>query len=130
MVLTENQKFSLVVIIALLILWVLYQVFRPKPIVVYLIYADWCGHCTRLKPIWNNMKNELGTEIQFIDINEKDSAAVEKLTSQYQVGVSGFPTIFGNDRYGRIVKYDGFSNGRHNGEYLRQFLHSLQGKIN
>lgn len=124
MALTEKQKFILAVLVVLLVVWILWRASRPRFGIVYLVYADWCGHCNRLKPIWNDMKNEMNGEIIFIDVNEKDTATVEQLTSQYGIEVSAYPTVFKINRHGRVSKYDGFTNGKHDVNYLRNYLGS------
>ena len=30
-----------------------------KPVIIGLIYANWCGHCQALKPEWNTFKKNL-----------------------------------------------------------------------
>ena len=52
-------------------------------------YADWCGHCQRAKPAWNELEqnsDSLPCELKKINADE-DQAMVQKH------GVSGFPTI-------------------------------------
>jgi|Laugrespbdmm15sn_2_1035079.scaffolds.fasta_scaffold00017_23 thiol-disulfide isomerase/thioredoxin len=89
-----------------------------KKVVVGLIYADWCGHCKSLKPIWNKMEKyiKLGkgrslrnTAFEFARIgdtteNKKNGISVESLLERLnlkyfpegdqRVSADGFPTLF------------------------------------
>lgn len=52
-------------------------------------YADWCGHCQRAKPAWNELENNAtGLGVNLAKINSDEQPDVVK-----QHGVSGFPTI-------------------------------------
>ena len=62
-------------------------------ILVYLFYADWCGHCKHYKPIFNNFKNKVANNkmIQIIEINADDkNPEIPELYKKYEV--DGFPT--------------------------------------
>ena len=132
MTLTEKQKFILAIVVVILIVWILWRASRPTQIVqpsaavAYLIYADWCGYCTQLQPIWADMKSQLGHEIIFLEINETDNETVERLTSSYNIPVTGYPTIIGVNSQNNAIKYGGFGNGQHSSDYLRNFLQSLR----
>ena len=43
-----------------------------KPVVVLLIFAEWCGHCQNFKPTWNSLKsnNENNENVQFIEVED------------------------------------------------------------
>jgi thiol:disulfide interchange protein len=61
--------------------------------VLVLFYADWCGHCTKLKPAWEEAATKANSEkkrmIQ-IDVGGK-TAEQKELMDKYQI--DGFPTI-------------------------------------
>jgi thiol-disulfide isomerase/thioredoxin len=89
-----------------------------KKIIIGKIYADWCGHCVRLKPEWDSMKNMIkqnmgyslkNVNIEFIELgdNEENRAkniSVDQLLFNFnqkhfphgekQIQSDGFPTIF------------------------------------
>jgi len=76
------------------------------------IYADWCGHCTALKPEWAKMKQIIQTDlakylknitVEFAEIEQTDEAAkVAEINRKFlhgfassKVGLQGgYPTIF------------------------------------
>jgi thiol-disulfide isomerase/thioredoxin len=65
-----------------------------------LIYANWCGHCVRFKPTFNELCRKLGDEFpcSSIDIDTIDDALTQALDFQ------GVPTLKFFDQYGRIIK--------------------------
>jgi thiol-disulfide isomerase/thioredoxin len=59
-----------------------------------LFYADWCGHCKKVKPDWTATASKLNTkdDVKMIMVNcgegtEDDKAVMEKYS------VDGYPTI-------------------------------------
>lgn len=84
-------------------------------------YADWCGHCQRAKPAWEELESngsDLG--VKFIKVNsDEDPDLVRKH------GVSGFPTIRyypnGMDDVDNNVEYSG--DRSYNG--FKSFLQSI-----
>ena len=73
-------------------------------IIVGKIYAEWCGHCQNLKPIWKNIKSEFNKnyphvifeEIEDVDISKKLPILNEKYLSHSvdKITADGYPTIF------------------------------------
>jgi len=58
-----------------------------------LFYADWCGHCTKLKPIWEEASTQANTDTNRmikIDVGGKEPENKD-LMKKYQI--DGFPTI-------------------------------------
>lgn len=52
-------------------------------------YADWCGHCQRAKPAWQELeKNASSIGADLVKINSDENG---ELVQKH--GVSGFPTI-------------------------------------
>ncbi len=74
--------------------------------IVYLFYADWCGHCKHYKPIFNKFKNTIknNSNIQIIEINaDDDIPGKEELYNKYNI--DGFPTtvIHKNNSFKKLV---------------------------
>lgn len=78
---------------------------------VLLFKAEWCGHCKKFKPVWNELKEMYKNKYVF---NTYDSD--EDKDKMKQWGVSGFPTIIfkrgddaieysGDRSIGSIVKF-------------------------
>jgi len=78
----------------------------PDKTSLVLFYADWCGHCKKLKPTWNECsKKAKDSGLNMVQINvgegtEKDKSLCEK----YEI--DGYPTImiFKN---GKATPYNG-----------------------
>ena len=82
---------------------------NPEPsdnsdIIVGKIYAEWCGYCKNLKPIWENIKTKFNKnhphvifeEIEDVDISKKFPILNEKYLphSVNKITADGYPTIF------------------------------------
>jgi len=86
-----------------------------KPVIVGLVYADWCGHCQQLEPEWKKMKqnilnSELSKECEIVDIEsktvDKKLPKYAKMTKEKNIPVEGYPTIF-LIKNGMLEKYVG-----------------------
>jgi len=70
------------------------------------IYANWCGHCTELKPQWDKMKTDLKNHpIEIVEIEESEKQRLEDFKKKHKVKVAGYPTIF--KIIGRVEYYKG-----------------------
>lgn len=96
-----------------------------KPITVGKIYAEWCGHCKTLEPIWESMVKEIKTDlgdkfesnINMAEIEEKEAESrIQNINDTYlkssekKLESSGFPTIFKityNDGNGKLEYFQG-----------------------
>nr|XP_002131987.1 thioredoxin domain-containing protein 5 [Ciona intestinalis] len=57
-----------------------------------MFYAPWCGHCQRLKPVWENLAEEINGNSEIdISIAKVDCTVETKLCSDE--GVMGYPTL-------------------------------------
>jgi thiol-disulfide isomerase/thioredoxin len=73
---------------------------EPEDTVV-LIYANWCPHCQAMKPEWNELKNQLGSTAETIEIEESDfdkdmklhNIENQKLNGE-KIEIYGYPTMF------------------------------------
>mgnify|MGYP003984189385 CR=1 FL=1 len=71
-----------------------------------IFFAEWCGHCKKFKPIY---EDELPTQITDLKINctieTIDADKNEELVKQYDV--KGFPTVILELADGTKIPYDG-----------------------
>ena len=68
---------------------------------IILFKADWCGHCKRFLPVWEQLKKQFQSKFNFITYdadNDKDTVDEYKVT--------GFPTILFKDQE-HVRPYDG-----------------------
>ena len=78
------------------------QKMHRKPatkIVVGYVYADWCGHCRALKPVWKQMKKILPMHlVEYEEVNSnKQDEHIAKINRKYGVSMvppQGYPYIF------------------------------------
>jgi len=88
-----------------------------EPIVVGLVYANWCPHCTHMKPEWNKMKKELQGDDQYNVVEiEADQPDKQKRLAELETGLNGktieaagYPTIFKINN-GEVEYYGGERN--------------------
>ena len=101
---------------------------QTEPIIVGLVYANWCPHCIDMKPQWNKMKNELQGDNKYnvieIEADQPDKqeriAELETKLNGKRIDAEGYPTIFklnngdveyyGGNRNANDMKYWATSN--------------------
>lgn len=81
---------------------------KSKSIDVYYFYVDWCPHCKKARPIWNQLKNEMptvnGRTINYFEIDCEDTDNGGRQTAN-KFEVTGYPTIkMVNNK--QIIEYD------------------------
>jgi len=82
-------------------------------------HADWCGHCKKFRPIWEEHKKKFPRDFEFIDIEEKNvpqnvfNPQVTKIIKDYSDNkVQGFPTILFVQKSGNQYKIDEITDRR------------------
>ena len=79
-------------------------------------YADWCGHCTTFKPIWDEVKNSLqSSKISFKEFN----ADIHKRELEHY-DVQSFPTIL-IENNGDIIKYTDQRNVKSLKSFIKKY---------
>lgn len=109
------SKENMNIIFGLIIVGLLYLLFKlNKPIIdkfvginkvddrLKLYYAEWCGHCHKLMPTWNELHN---TELKDIVEIHKYECSENKFLCTNE-GVQGYPTII-LETNGKKVRYEG-----------------------
>jgi protein disulfide-isomerase-like protein len=118
---SKNIKNTLLILGAILILYYFYKNYLKEGFEssassfesdldndtkLVLFYADWCGHCKKFKPTWEETAKEVnvdGKKIMIsVNVGEQDDNS-KQLSEKYNV--DGFPTI--------VI----FSNGSMTGTY-------------
>lgn len=71
---------------------------KKQKTIVCKIYANWCGHCEHLKPVWAELKNTMKPNKNISMIEIEESEMNEKLgelnkNCKTDIQVKGFPTI-------------------------------------
>jgi len=105
-----------IAIALLLIIWVKTQ--RVKRTTAILFYAEWCPACQKIKPEWDNVKNEMSSEINFEEVNVDDKAAVAAKEKVVGEEISSVPTIF-VIKGAVISKYEGPPNREKFTDFLK-----------
>lgn len=67
---------------------------------ILLVWAAFCGHCTRFKPTYAQLDARLGDAFNVMTLEDKD---MSQNISQY-LGIKGFPTLLFVDGTGAIAK--------------------------
>ena len=76
-----------------------------------LFHADWCGHCKKFMPKWNEISQEINAlekGVKLIKVECGDSSNNEnhaKVMKKYSI--KGYPTILSFDESGNHSEYEG-----------------------
>lgn len=74
-----------------------------------LFFSNGCGHCTSMKPEWNNLKkklNELQGDLDGVNIVSVNSDAAGELDSEWHDYARRVPTIIAVDKKGKKHDYN------------------------
>jgi len=74
--------------------------FTNKNGTIIFFYANWCGHCSEFKPVWNKLKKNEKNNYEFVEVEsydlEKDNYTNDTLIkniNKIKKNIQGFPTI-------------------------------------
>jgi len=98
---------------------------KQVPLVVGLIYANWCSHCKALEPEWKKLKESLSKNKQFkkkggdiFEVEDSDPQKQEKMISVHpNLQANGYPTLF--KIVGGNIEY---YNGERNAQSLEKWV--------
>jgi thiol-disulfide isomerase/thioredoxin len=71
---------------------------------ILLVWAAFCGHCTRFKPTFSELDSRIGIDFNVVALEDK------QLTRQIStsLGIGGYPTLKFFDKAGKVVSdYNG-----------------------
>ena len=84
-----------------------------KKILLGLIYADWCGHCKKMKPDWDKVSKEFPGRCEEVE----SSNITDDHKNKYPI--NGYPSIF-------IIKEDGSIEEWNKGRSYNDFKEFLK----
>jgi len=76
------------------------------PILVF-VYAPWCGHCTKYKPMWEELENDRNRSINMARVRD-DMVGSTTLTEKAEP-ISSYPTVLLIGEDGKAVNFKGDS---------------------
>ncbi len=97
---------------------------------VYLFHVDWCPHCTKAKPDWNEFKeqydgqNVKGFKITCVDIDCTDDSSPEIKALMDKYDISSFPTVkavMENDGKSKVMSFEAKVNKKN----LEKFINTI-----
>jgi thiol-disulfide isomerase/thioredoxin len=71
--------------------------------VFVLIYADWCGHCQKYKPMWKELEDDPNRSINMASIRD-DMVSKTSLTQRADP-IQSYPTVVLINKEGRAVNF-------------------------
>jgi thiol-disulfide isomerase/thioredoxin len=83
-----------------------------------LIYANWCGHCQRFKPTFNQLYRQLGTDFHCMSLEDTELKGNANLNQA--LNIQGYPTIKFFDQKGKIIGE--YNNGDRSKEALLKHI--------
>lgn len=79
------------------------EVVESKLPVLADFWAPWCGHCTKLSPVMDELADDMGDKVKIVKINVDENKA---LTQKY--GVMSLPTMILIKNGEKVEKLLGF----------------------
>jgi len=89
---------------------------------IVMMYAPWCGHCQRLKPIWDKIAKKPG--VSGVKVAKVDCTASKATCEEHQV--KGYPTILYFRNGKKIETYNGGKSEDELLEYLERMRSDSQ----
>jgi thioredoxin domain-containing protein 5 len=73
--------------------------------VLLLIYTTACGHCIKLKPVWDKVAAKHSNKMVAIDATDSSNSSIQELTSKFNV--TAYPTMIVVDNGQVVEQYEG-----------------------
>ena len=83
---------------------------------IVLFYANWCGHCTHMKPEWNKFKSSIPKGLNVAEVENSSMPLLEKTPE-----IRGFPTI---KMFKDNVEVDEFKESERTKENIMRFANN------
>ena len=71
--------------------------------VLVLVYADWCGHCQRYKPMWKKLSQDPNRSLNMAAV--RDDMVNKTSLTQRSTPVSSYPTVMLIGKNGKAVNF-------------------------
>ena len=72
-------------------------------VAIVLLYADWCGHCLRYKPLWEKLEKTPGRTANIIRVRDD---MLSKIPTIAKAKIQGYPSVIKVSPKGKIEEYD------------------------
>jgi thioredoxin 1 len=96
------------------------EVFNSDVPIIIDFYADWCGPCQMMKPVFESLSSEYDGKLKFMKL---DTQVEEGLAMKFMIqGIPALVMVKGDKEIGRIVGY-------RDEESLRQEINNLLEKV-
>ena len=80
---------------------------KSPPIAYGHVFSTSCGHCNDMQPAWDELKQDIGSDIELCDIANDHSDQVRQFNDRFHstLNIDGFPTVFKLAQQGKPVEY-------------------------
>jgi len=72
------------------------------PVTFILVYADWCGHCQKYKPLWKSLEQIPGRTANVVSIRDD---MLPKIPAIANAKIQGYPSVIKVTPTGKIKEY-------------------------
>ena len=72
------------------------------PVTFVLVYADWCGHCQKYKPLWKTLEKTPGRTANIVSIRDD---MLPKISDVAGAKIQGYPSVIKVTPTGKISEY-------------------------
>jgi thiol-disulfide isomerase/thioredoxin len=81
----------------------LQSMLKSGPVALILVYADWCGHCTRYKPMWGELARTPGRMANMASVREDIFSEIPSIS---KAKIQGYPSVIKVSPNGNIEEFN------------------------